>query len=307
MAQIDDAFFDFLKAYGHTSALNALDTDAVSESRVNAIFSRHKDTFDAWLKCPGWLKDKYRNKIPYDILAKAAADPNFTEADALKADAEHNKSKSSLVPSELEAHPMYKDMCSYGVRFTVAQIAAMKLMAESYKRNGYSHQGAEKIAATSALIGIGWDNFKKIGADPSLSAQQKQEQQDHLYQKINEARVYKHEVQLRDLEETQPERAFIRLFIKGDEKSPDMLANSDNLIQQIIEMKRMDLLAEQIRGKTFEMRVRGKARQAFFDVLSAHGINPADLNRQQATNAEHLAENTSYVQQTFIRQTYLSS
>jgi len=306
MAHIDDAFMDFLKAYGHTSSLNALDTNAPSESRVNAIFNRHKNTFDAWLKCPSWLKDKYHNKIPYDILEKAAADPNFTERDAINADAEHNNAKSALIPNELESHPMYEDMCSCGAQFTLAHIAAMKLMAESYERGGYSHQGAKKIAATSAIIKLGWDNFKEIDADSSLSAEQKKERQNNLYQKIQEARMYGREVQLRDLEETQPERAFVRLFINGSEKSPDMLKNSNSLLQRIIDMKRVVLLAEQISSKMFEMRVRGKAREAFFDVLRAHGIDPAIFDKQQPAKSERSPSDNSYIPQTNLRQTYLS-
>ncbi|MBO7097674.1 MAG: hypothetical protein J6W11_03440 [Alphaproteobacteria bacterium] len=74
------SFEEFLTAYHLADGVEEL-----TEQKRNALMSLHQGRYDAWLKCPDWLKTEYKNRIPLDILARAAADPNFTDAEAMAA------------------------------------------------------------------------------------------------------------------------------------------------------------------------------------------------------------------------------
>ena len=285
MAAVDDAFLTFLRAYGHTSSLNALDTDTVSEARVNAIFNRHKDTFDSWMKCPNWLKDKYLGKIPYDILAKAAADPNFTEADALKADMEHQKKEDpySVVPDSLAEHPAYADLCSCGIKFTVAHIAAMKLMTETYARGGYSAENAQKIGSEYAIRKALIDREKAIKADLSLSLEEKDKQLKLLDTQYSLSRPRELEAKKAELK-NHPERAVMRLLFDMHQQKlskEEAIQKMGPEIQKLISSESLVLLAKEMTKPKYQKVIRADEKDLFTDVLIANGVDVADLRKMQ--------------------------
>ena len=83
MADVGTEFTDFLIAYC-LEDYNKLSSDSVTSADINAIFAKHKAKFDAWRKIPQWQRDKYYNKVPEELLEKAALDPNFTDAEAIE-------------------------------------------------------------------------------------------------------------------------------------------------------------------------------------------------------------------------------
>lgn len=285
MADFGDAFLDFLKAYGYTSSLNALDTDATSQARVNAIFARHKDSFDSWMKCPEWLKDKYHGKIPYDILAKAAADPNFTETDAIKADLEHQKPVNpySVVPNALREHPMYEPLCSCGAKFTAEHIAAMKLIEQSYKHGGYSQKNAQAIAIEQAIRKALFAQRAAIEADKTLSDEERVKQLAENAQKISASREREGSIKGNELE-NHPERAVICMLNdmqRGLLKREDVTHKISKKIQELIASDKLVLLAQRMAEPRYQKRTRPEIKDFFENVLKQNGVDPAYMFKMQ--------------------------
>lgn len=283
MASIDDAFLDFLKAYGHTSSLNALDTDKVSESRVNAIFTRHKSAFDAWMKCPRWLKEKYLGKIPYDILEKAAADPNFTDADAARADAEHQKKENpySAVPESVIQHPAYEQLCSCGAKLTPAHIALMKLTAETYARGGYSVQNAENIGMEYAFRKAYLDRRKELMKDSNLFEKERNEQIKILDEQHTASR--QRELKAKEAEiERHPEKAVIRLLWKMQKEHRDLREATFKIgtyIRDIVATDKLVLLAEEMTTAKYQKQTNAASKEFLLNMFVKNGVDLSHLNQ----------------------------
>lgn len=313
MADFGGEFLDFLKAYGHTSSLNALDTDSATEARVNAVFNRHKDTFDSWIKCPGWLKDKYHGKIPYDILVKAASDPNFTENDALKADMEHEKKGNpySLMPDELADNENIKALLDCGVKMTAAHIAVMKSMADTYKRGGYSYQNAQKIGTEYAVRKAALDEAEKI-KNSDLPQDQKDEKLKRLYDLHAKSRQSELNTKNDELQ-YHPEKAAVRLLwqMQKDHLNPQEVSyKMGALVSKVAESGNLVLLAEQMNGSKYQKVIRGETKEFFDGILKANGIDPAyvkqmqkELSGRQDTNQQ---KQNPYIQQALLQRAMFS-
>ena len=311
MADFGDAFLDFLKAYGYTSSLNALDTDATSQARVNAIFARHKNSFDSWMKCPEWLKDKYHGKIPYDILAKAAADPNFTETDAVRADIEHQKNNNpySVVPDALREHPMYEPLCSCGAKFTAEQVAARKLVQQTYTRGGYSQKNAQAIAIEQAIRKALFAQRAAIEADKTLSDEERAKRLNENAQKILASRKREGSIKGNELE-NHPERAVICLLNdaqRGLLKREDVAHKISKKIQELVASDKLVLLAQQMAESRYQKRTRAETKDFFENLLKQNGVDPADMlkmqkefmgsNAMQVSNENQQKQRAAYIQQ----------
>lgn len=84
------SFEEFLTAYKLADNVEKL-----TEQKRNTLMSFHQGRYEAWLKCPDWLKTEYKNRIPFDILDRAAANPNFTDAEAMAAYQEHIRAEQA--------------------------------------------------------------------------------------------------------------------------------------------------------------------------------------------------------------------
>lgn len=305
MADFGDAFVDFLKAYGHISSLNALDASDTSQARVNAVFARHKSSFDAWMKCPDWLKNKYHGKIPYVILTKAASDPNFTEDDAYRVDVEYQKGKApySVVPDTLRENPAYEPLCTCGAKFTVAHVAAMKLMSEMYARNHYSYENAQKVAAEYAVRAALLEQTAKIKADKTLSEEQKLEQMSALNMQHDLSRQRERETK-RAERKNHPEKTIISWLMRVQThrmSQSDATVEISDKLQQLIGSDKLILLAQEMAGHRYQKLVKPETKEFFAHILKENGIDPNTMNQtQNQTASNRKQQNSAYVQQ--IRQ-----
>lgn len=321
MADFGDAFVDFLKAYGHISSLNALDASDTSQARVNAVFARHKSSFDAWMKCPDWLKNKYHGKIPYAILTKAASDPNFTEDDAYRVDVEYQKGKApySVVPDTLSESPAYEPLCTCGAKFTAAHVAAMKLMSETYARNHYSYENAQKVAAEYAARGALSDRKEEINANQQLSSDEKKTLLADIDEQIRLSRQRELETK-RAERKNHPEKTIISWLMRVQthrmSKNDATVEISDKL-QKLIDSDKLVLLAQEMAGPKYQKLVNSETKDFFANILKENGIDPNAMNQMQndfiTNNKQQNAtqdsllptQNTAYIQQQMRQMRYL--
>ena len=283
MANVGDDFMTFLKSYGHTSEFGSLDSKTVSDATVNVIFTRFKGLFEAWMKCPQQLKDEYHGKIPYQILAKAAADPNFTEEDAIKANEEYKnrENATSYIPDALSANPVYEHLCVCGAKFTAEHVASMKLLSESYQRSGYSHKTSEEIAASSTVLQVLWDEIKKI-EQSNLPDAEKKAQIDEKHKIITEERTRKQKIHNKGQEENFPEKTIIRLLRKMQMQhlNPnDVAPEIKKHLQTLIDSDSVVLLAKEMTGSRYQKVLKADTKEFFEDLLIASGIDPVEINQ----------------------------
>ena len=276
-------FLVFLEAYGHISKTNELDTNVISESRINALWSSHKNRFNAWLKCPELLRKKHFNKIPDYILDIAEKDPNFTEADALKAEEEYQNKQNpySFVPDDLAKHPAYEQLCTCGVKFTLAHIASMKLMSETYLRGGYSYQNAQKVGSEYAIRGALLSKRAETEANSNLSDAEKIKLLEIIDKQHFSSRQRELESKEAEINKRHPERAIIRLLWKMQKDSLNSKEVADQIhhhIQTIKDNDTLVLLAERMANAKYQ-GLQQTTKAFFADILDANGIDISHLNQ----------------------------
>lgn len=234
MADIGAEFSKFLIA-NHMDAYNKIASDTVKDSVVNSIISQYKSDFDAWLKIPAWIRDKYRGRVPREIIEKAKNDPNFTESDAVKADKEYRERGNSEINAVRE-HDYTAEVATIGIALTVADIAQIKLNADEISKKGYGYQASQDIA-------IDQNYMQKVYETQGLS---------DLYFEIGEHML---NTAKDDLAVSQPERALVRLLRDINCGKKDQ-AQSEGFILEYLDLicknGRMEQFEEQIDSPMFK-------------------------------------------------------
>ena len=184
MADTGTEFLNFLKA-NHPEDYSKLSSDSVSDSLVNAVFSKHRENFETWMKVPEWIRNKYNGRVPEDIMEAARTDPNLTDAEIKNI--ENNR------PEEKLANMMQN------IGFTAADYAAAAIIAKAIADKGYSTKAAQNLAYTRQI------RLKLAADNPSkLTPEQKK--------MWRETREYDHKTIKKDWCENQPERMAVHIL-----------------------------------------------------------------------------------------------
>lgn len=288
MANFDNSVIQFIEAY----KLKPLNDALLTESVVNAILNSHRQQFDAWCKCPDWLKDKYAGKIPDDILSIAATSPNFTEAEAIKADLDHEKrnphpeqENPDVISPTLDTFaldPVCKKLSALGVKFTEEHVTTLKENLATYKKGGYSEENAQKVATAIAARKACWDTRKEIMERTDLSQEEKDKQIKRLDEEHTETRIMERDAKRAELE-YHPEKKLIRLMrqVPKEDFDPNTITSQmSELIQQIIAENKVDDLAKYMATPSYLAQAE-KSKKFLRTVLEENGIDLNYLNKFQ--------------------------
>ncbi len=283
MADVGTEFTDFLRAYC-LEDYNKLSSDSVTSADINAIFAKHKAKFDAWRKIPQWQRDKYYNKVPEELLEKAAKDPNFTETDAIENEEKylHKNNPYSPIPEVLEESVFYHEILNIGVQITPAHIAAMKLAADQFNRNGYSAKTSEQLSMETIFNKALFERYAEISQDKTLSLSEQREQKARLEQLIDESRLRRVDIAFEDVKQNQPERALmltLRSMQRGKIDRQQALPEIDAYVKRIIESERMDLLAAKMNESLYQKVLKPEIKEVLDYVLRE---NKADIRHLDA-------------------------
>ncbi len=281
MKDVGAEFTDFLKAYGSDDYYK-LGNPSITEADIDAIFARHQANFDAWRRIPAEFKDAYGRAAPY-MLEKAKTDPNFTENDARKAREEHHQNINpySPVPKDLEAHPIYQSLIDRDIRITPAHIAAMALVANEFRKHGYSNSASEKISYESGLRKILHTERQKVLEDKTLTDSEKQKQLGIIDRQIDQTLLAEDKTKKNDAAINQPERMLIHMLRdtkRGKISTEDAAIQADLYIKQIIALNRMILLEKEMDGSLYQKVLRDEQRQI---LAAALANNNSDFQIEQ--------------------------
>lgn len=206
MADTGDSFITYLEAYGDSEELSAVhsnDPKIASDARITAIIKRHREDFDAWLKCPHWMKMKYSNKIPKDILKIAAANINFTDADAIEAEqrfvaTQTEENKDAVPPSDLPqlitSNPVYQTMQKCGITLTKKHMEQIENKATTIVEKGYEMDDATLLAFTSIVRQEIFKQIQDIDNNPNISQEEKESKLNFLREEFTGTRQLDHAI-----------------------------------------------------------------------------------------------------------------
>lgn len=122
MAGFSDDFLRFLKAnFSDDNDYRRASVDDVKEDVVNAIMSRFAHQYNIWLQIPEWVKNRYSDRIPTEVL-------------------NGNKSPQDLVQEELEKNEKTEEVVNSSIDITVLLMAI-----------GYSIETAAQLSQQRAL------------------------------------------------------------------------------------------------------------------------------------------------------------
>lgn len=297
MADVGTEFTDFLRAYC-LEDYNKLSSDSVTSADINAIFAKHKAKFDAWRKIPQWQRDKYYNKVPEELLEKAALDPNFTDAEAIENEKKylHKGNPYSPIPEILEESVFYHEILNIGVQITPAHIAAMKLAADQFNRSGYTARTSEQLSMETIFNKALFEKYAEVSQDKTLSLPEQREQKARLEQLIDESRLRRVDIALEDVKQNQPERALmltLRNMQKGKIDRQQALPEIDMYVKRIISLERMDLLASKMNESLYQKVLKPETKEILDYVLKENKTDVRHLEamKQKVIQARHLDHN----------------
>lgn len=273
MTDTGTEFLNFLKA-NHPEDYSKLSSDSVSDSLVNAVFSKHRERFETWMKVPEWIRNKYNGRVPEDILAAARTDPNLTEAEVKNI--ENNRPEEKLA-----------DMMQ-NVGFTAADYTAAAIIAKAITDKGYSTKAAQNLAYTRQIR-------HKLAADnPSkLTPEQKK--------MWCETREYDHKTIKKDWCENQPERMAVHLLKqlnRGKFDKEAALPQLDSLLNKIIQQKREKEFVECLRSPQGQLKHYTPETKEFLgELIKSHQIPMTPLQKaMQNESFEFLGDKARPVQ-----------
>ena len=146
MADTGSEFIEYLKAYD-VEAFNKVSADSATDALINSVIAKHKDKFEVWQKVPEWLRDKYNNRVPENILDMAKSGVPLTQENINTATGNSDSAKSALQPADF--NPSLE--LATAVVFTAADIAAIKYMSEQIALKGYGPEASDKLAASKQI------------------------------------------------------------------------------------------------------------------------------------------------------------
>lgn len=146
MADTGSEFIEYLKAYD-VEAFNKVSADSATDALINSVIAKHKDKFEVWQKVPEWLRDKYNNRVPENILDMAKNGVPLTQENINTATGNSDSAKSALQPADF--NPSLE--LATAVVFTAADIAAIKYMSEQIALKGYGPEASDKLAASKQI------------------------------------------------------------------------------------------------------------------------------------------------------------
>ena len=211
MADTGNEFLRFLKA-NHPDDYSKLSSDSVSDSLVNAVFTKHQSHFENWQKVPEWIRNKYADRVPSDILQAASTDPNLTDAEIRNLEAGRYGGSYSVKPDDLNFKPE-----DFGAIMANAHIIADK---------GYSAEAASSLAYAKQIR-------QKLKTDPSLKLPQDQRKQLWRETRENDRKTIK-----KDWCENQSEKMAVHILKQLNRGHMDMetaLPQLDMMIKNIKE------------------------------------------------------------------------
>lgn len=146
MADTGSEFIEYLKAYD-PEAFSKVSADSATDALINSVIAKHKNKFEVWKKVPEWLRDKYNNRVPENILDMAKSGVPLTQENINTATGNSDSAKSALQPADF--NPSLE--LATAVVFTAADIAAIKYMSEQIALKGYGPEASDKLAASKQI------------------------------------------------------------------------------------------------------------------------------------------------------------
>ena len=283
MAKVDDLFLKFLSAQNHSSALNSVDKDDVSDATINYVFGRYKSEFDAWKIIVPPYKDAYGHVEDY-MLAAAEKDPNFTQNDMKRVEEEHKKEIDAYtgVAQSWYNDPVFNDLLASDIKLEPRHLAKQRLESAHYQNRGYSYPAAEKIALNYVATIAFFEKRAQIATDKSLTDYERKKQLESIDEKINRSRTSRLDTAKADCLENQPERLLMHMlrdYQRGKISQDEALLKADFYIKRIVEIDGSLALAKEMSGSLYQKVLKNDAKEVFERALKANGMDTNTLER----------------------------
>ena len=101
MAAFSEDFLRFLRA-NYPDEFRRASVNDVKEDVVNSIMSRHANHYAIWQRIPEWVKNRYADKIPVEVLSGLETPEDFTQKEI-----EHFTAPESIRSAAVETAAMF--------------------------------------------------------------------------------------------------------------------------------------------------------------------------------------------------------
>ena len=232
MTEVGTEFIEYLKAHD-PEAFSQVSSDSATEALVNSIVAKHKDTFDIWKKTPEWLRDKYANKIPDEVLDLVKQGVKLTPENITDLQTSYANNYVQPKPADLGVN---FDL-NTDIVFAAADIATMKSIADTIGKKGYSEKAASQLATLRQIRLHLHEQLQKASG----------EQRRQLCNDWRKTRMHDIKTIKKDWAQQQPERLFVHILKdldRGKENMDTALPKLDALMINITKQGREKALVD---------------------------------------------------------------
>lgn len=261
MADAGTEFLDFLKA-NHPEDYSKLSTDSASERLINTVLIKHSGQFNVWRSVPEWIRAKYNNRVPIEILERAKIDNNITATELAIIENKASQSYSS------ESNPDYK------ISFNHTDIAEIGAMAAAIsKLKGYNAENAQKLAAHHQVRYKLLKNLKAKQQQNPMAKLSPQEKELYTQSRLDDYKTIK-----KEWIENHPERYAMHLLKKlnsGKIAPEQALPQLDNLLKSVNQKKRSENLQKLLQSpQSRYQRFSKENKELLTRMMHAHNLLP---------------------------------
>lgn len=276
MVDVGTEFIEYLKA-NDPESFSKVSSDSVTDALVNSIVAKHKETFDIWKKTPEWLRDKYTNKIPGEVLNLVKQGVKLTPENITDLQTSYANNYVQPKPADFDVNV---DLDT-DIVFAAADIAAMKSIADAIGKKGYSEKAASQLAT---LRQIRLHLHKQL--QQASSEQRKKLREDWRKTRMHDIKTIK-----KDWAQQQPERLFVHILKdldRGKENMDTALPKLDALMINITKQGREKALVDCLQSPQSRAKHYSPATKDVVEhMLSTYLPNHSQQQLSSSTNASN--------------------
>lgn len=286
MATIGEDLLTYLKAYNTEDHAKLTQSDDVPEALINAIYSKHKERFEAWRQIPMEFRDA-SGRVPEEIMQKAIRGETINR----------NTVEATTHPTTGEVLNVAADA---DIALSASDMAYITDVALKITLMGYGEKAAQDLA-TDRVIREKLTEIIKSGTPLS-------NEQNKVWTLTRER---DRSAIMADWKENQPERYALHLIKKmnAGKIDPDLaMSEIGTYINKTFEIQREKQLRKALQSSATRLeKMSPETKQFLVDILNRNGMDTKLLSEKiQALCASGTPEQTP-VQKTTLSQELLKT